>query len=270
MGTGLACLDAGERSAFRARTHRPPATLREPVCIGETVVGSVDPSLPDRLVAVAPWPSRVCRSPSAGGVCWQLVGDPAESLRQLGLAARAAGLVPRWHDEPLAVRDPAGQCLALVERGLTRLLGMPMQSVHLVGLTQGRQVWVQQRALHKAEGPGLWDTLMGGTVAHAESAESALVRELWEEAGLKVHQLEGLRHHGRIRVARPSGDHEGLGYAIDDIDCYTAHLADGLAPVNRDGEVIRFERLSPDDLLAWWREGRFTLEASAVLLHTHA
>jgi hypothetical protein len=39
---------------------------------------------------------------------------------------------------------------------------------------------VQQRALDKANDPGLWDTLMGGMVSAADTVATALARETWE------------------------------------------------------------------------------------------
>ena len=69
-----------------------------------------------------------------------------------------------------------------VERGAVRPLGIATQAVHLVGHAADGRIWVQQRALNKANDPGLWDTLMGGMVSAADTVATALVRETWEEA----------------------------------------------------------------------------------------
>jgi len=178
----------------------------------------------------------------------------AATLRGLGLAAR-------WRDEPLAVVDAQGRVHAEVERAVVRVLGLATAAVHLTGATADGRVWVQQRADDKATDPSLWDTLMGGQIAAGETVETALARETWEEAGLDLATLHGVRRLDPIFLRRPVEE----GYLVERLDVYEAVVPDGVEPENRDGEVQRFACLDRAMLDAWLAEGRFTLEAGLIL-----
>ncbi len=197
-----------------------------------------------------------------------------------GLRNRHIGHVAHyWRGEQLAVQGPDGSPAGTVERGAVRPLGIATRAVHLVGLCGGAKpgVWVQQRAFNKANDPGQWDTLMGGMIAASDTLEQALHRETQEEAGLDVGALQGVAHGGRVRICRPTDDDAapgstpaihwpGLGYMVEDIDWFSATVPDGLAPVNQDGEVEKFELLAPDELVTRLQNNEFTLEASMILV----
>lgn len=282
---------AAWRQAVWQQAHQAPTQPRLPLCAGPNTIGSVAPALLERLAArgVPLHSLGLHHQRGAQGESWQLLGPLTPTLAQLALALQAAGLVRHWHGEALAVRDAAGGCIGAVERGITRLLGLPTQGVHLVGVvlsdTEGPSrvsTWVQQRSAHKAEFPARWDTLMGGTVALGETSETTWPRELWEEAGLHPSDLHALQHRGRIRVAHPvahghghdgdddngdNGDNgDGLSYSVEHLDCYLAQLAPSTLPHNQDGEVQRFELLPPQALAERMAQGGFTPEAVGVLL----
>ncbi|MDZ4187352.1 MAG: NUDIX domain-containing protein [Hydrogenophaga sp.] len=269
------------RQAVWNLANQPPTQPRLPLCAGKNTLGSVVPALLERLATrgVPLHSLGLQHQRSTQGESWQLLGPVTPTLAQLALALQAAGLVRHWHGEALAVQDAAGVCIGAVERGIARLLGMPTQGVHLVGVVLGDtegpsrvNTWVQHRSARKAEFPSRWDTLMGGTVALGETPETTWPRELWEEAGLHPSDLHALQHHGRIRVAHPvghgndDGDSEGLSYSVEHLDCYLAQLAPGTTPHNQDGEVQCFERLPPPALAERMASGGFTPEASCVLL----
>ena len=56
-----------------------------------------------------------------------------------------------------------------------------------------------------------------------------------------------------------------LGIPIEKVNKITSLVPDVLQPVNQDGEVQRFERLTLSALEDWLVQGRFTPEASLVL-----
>ncbi len=272
---------AAWRQAVWQQAHQAPTQPRLPLCAGHNRIGSVAPALLDRLAArgVPLHSLGLHHQHGAQGETWQLSGPLTPTLAQLALALQAAGLVRHWHGEALAVQDAAGGCIGAVERGITRLLGLPTQGVHLVGVVLGASgvsTWVQQRSAHKAEFPARWDTLMGGTVALGETPETTWPRELWEEAGLHPTDLHALQHRGRIRVAHPvahgsngdndDGGDDDLSYSVEHLDCYLAQLAPGTTPHNQAGEVQCFERLTPPALAERMASGGFTPEATGVLL----
>jgi 8-oxo-dGTP pyrophosphatase MutT (NUDIX family) len=241
---------------LRERADRPPALWRVPLATHDgRVIGSLEPALAARLGAAG---LPIARAGQGWGVAAPLDASLAAIARWL----HANALGGRWRDELLAVVDDGGAVVGAIERAAVRPLGIATHAVHLVGRTDDGRVWVQQRALDKATDPGLWDTLMGGLVSAEESVEATLARETWEEAGLHVEALRGLEPHGRIAVRRPVAD----GYMVEFVDVFSAIVPEDLAPVNQDGEVERFEALSPQALAARLRDDAFTLEAALVLL----
>lgn len=243
----------------RAAAAAPPRGPREPLHLDvdgrAVIVGSIEPATANRIVA-ARLPLR-----RAGGA-WQVDAPAVPSLAAIAAWLRDAGLAGRWRDEPLAVVDSEERAVATVERSVVRVLGLVTYAVHLVGFaTDGKRVWVQQRAFDKATDPGLWDTLMGGQVGAGETVETALVRETAEEAGLDVAALLDLEQGERLTIRRPVAE----GYMVEHLDVFRARLPDGVVPCNRDGEVERFECLCARELEARLARGDFTLEATLIL-----
>ena len=243
---------------LHAAAQRPPARPRVPLWWQQATIGSVEPALCERV------PSGLLhREQRSGEAGVALHGDLTATLAQLADALRSAGIAHAWRDEQLAVTDAAGQVHGSVERAVVRPLGIATRAVHLIGLAPDGWHWVQQRSLTKPNDPGLWDTLMGGMVPACDGLQEALERETWEEAGLRLAQLQDLVHGGVVRLARPTGD-GGLGYVVETIDWWRCVVPEGVVPVNQDGEVAQFCRVEPADLVAALVGGAFTLEAALV------
>jgi len=239
-----------------------PRQRREPLVAAGGVIGSLEPTVLDGLdldgVLVPDGPGQAR--------AWRLLGDVSTALEQLAEALRAAGRVPRWRDELLAVIDAQGRRLGVVERGVTRQLGLATQAVHLVGEDAAGRFWVQQRAFDKPNDPGRWDTLMGGMVPASDSLEQALARETWEEAGLHLEQLRHLRATGHHVFRRPSSEEPG-GYIVERIDWYRAQVPEGVEPINQDGEVAQFACLTRAALCEGLARGDYTWAAQAIHAH---
>lgn len=257
-------VDPGWLAALRAGADQPPLRARVPLRAGSAVIGSVEPAF---LRPVAGLQGRdggvLLRDEGPGG--WVLQGDPTAGLALLAGAMREAGLAHAWRNEQLAVPDAHGQVVATVERAVVRGLGVRTRAVHLVGLAPDGRVWLQQRSFTKANDPGLWDTLMGGMISAADSLETALARETWEEAGLVLEQLADLAWGGRISIRRPSADGGGAAYVVEDIDWFRCVVPAGMEPVNQDGEVEGFRLETPEDIAVRLADGAFTPEAALIL-----
>lgn len=259
--------DAGWLKALRAGAVVQPLRPRVPLWAGESVIGSVEPALlndkalHEMLDVVEPLLQQE-HPPELG---WRVLGDVSTSLNQLARALYGAGLAGEWRSEQLAVHDQFDHLKGTVERAAVRPLGIATAAVHLAGQTPDGRHWVQQRSLKKSNDPGLWDTLMGGMVSSADTVESALARETWEEAGLKIQALQDIRHGGRITTRRPCADGRGTGYVIEDIDWYCCTVPGSVVPVNQDGEVAQFRLMDVDELLAALQRGQFTTEAALIL-----
>jgi len=255
------------------RAAQPPVAPRRALWlkgVATSPVGSIEPALAERIRAAGlPLRRRSANTTAAaagsGAVeeadAVVLLGPPDKALAAVARWLHAQGLSARWRDELLPVTDEHGARHAVIERAAVRPLGIATFAVHLIGLTPRGDVWVQQRAFDKATDPGQWDTLVGGLVAADETTATALARETWEEAGLRVADLHALRAADRITVRRPVSE----GYMVEHIDVFEAVVPDGVVPVNQDGEVERFECLAPEALAGQLAEGRFTLEAGLML-----
>jgi 8-oxo-dGTP pyrophosphatase MutT (NUDIX family) len=180
-------------------------------------------------------------------------------------ALRDAGRSGPWRNEQLAVQAVDGSRIGTVERGAVRVLGIATLAVHLVGVAPDGRLWVQQRAANKANYPLHWDTLMGGMVSAQDSLEQALARETWEEAGLQIDDLQGLRHGGVLRFRQPDSDGgDDLGYMYEDIHWYAATVPEGTEPHNQDGEVAQFALWQAGEVQQQLAQARFTPEAALV------
>ncbi|WP_127996606.1 NUDIX hydrolase [Piscinibacter defluvii] len=248
-------MNAAWLERLRARADQPPLRPRVPLRLASAVIGSVEPGLGDQLAAAG-------LPVAATGDAVVLQGEADASLARIARWLHEHGLASRWRDELLAVTDDTGRVQAAVERAAVRPLGITTFAVHLVGRDPAGRWWLQQRALDKATDPGRWDTLMGGLVADRESLQQTLERETWEEAGLRLADLEELREHGALTVRRPVAE----GYMVERMAVYSARVPAHLVPENQDGEVERFECVDEPTLRARLAADAFTLEAALVLL----
>ena len=242
--------------------RRPPLQPRQVLLCAGRPVGSLEPAVAQLLAG-----QGLLR---AAGEAWSVTGtsgEPGDSgaWDTLAHALRDAGLLGAWRDELLPVSTDQGDQVGLIERAAVRALGLSTTAVHLTAQAPDGRTWVQQRALNKANDPGLWDTLMGGMVSAADTLAQALERETWEEAGLRLDQLRGLTHAGHLLISRPSGGADTVGYTVERIDWYSATLPEGLVPHNRDGEVERFDCVPAGALRADITAACYTLEAALIL-----
>ncbi len=254
-------------AALRGRADQPPVVARLPLWWGDSIIGSVekaffDAVLPAGVIGDNGWVQPVARDGDEG---WLVNGDLTATLAQIAFALRDAGAAHAWRDEQLPVTDASGKTLGTVERAVVRQLGIATFAVHLAATSTDGRHWVQQRSLTKPNDPGLWDTLMGGMVPAGDTLHQALERETWEEAGLKLEQLEGLAYGGRIPTRRPSADGRA-GYLVEQIDWYRCTVPDAVVPSNRDGEVAQFAQMTKDELRHKLEQDEFTTEAALILV----
>jgi 8-oxo-dGTP pyrophosphatase MutT (NUDIX family) len=260
-------LDPHWLAVLRQAVDAPPSRPRLPLLAGEVQIGSVEADLFERMaVPLLSNGQAVLQQQKSGA--WQIRGELDTSLHLLAQALRQAGLAGAWRDELLAVTDASGRRVGAIERGAVRPLGLATQAVHLVGWGPGGPdsgIWVQQRAWDKASEPGLWDTLMGGMVAASDTLHSALERETWEEAGLRLDQVTDLRPGGGVNLRRPSSS-GGMAYMVEHIAWFSCNVPAGVVPLNQDGEVQQFRLLQRAELFQKLERYEFTVEAACVLV----
>lgn len=255
---------------WRQAVQQLPRAPRVPLWLGAHPVGSVDPTtwahLIPALERAGHAPDRIIRKKEHGNEFIYVVeSNFDENLSVIATALAQAGAAGAWRNELMPVRTANGTLCARVERGAVRVLGIATQAVHLVGWRSDGRLWLQQRAHTKPNDPGLWDTLMGGTVSAGETVQQTLVRETWEEAGLRLADLTGLCWGGQFTASRHVPDGGGAGYLLEDTHWYTVQVPDGLTPCNQDGEVDHFDAWLPAEVAQAMLAGRFTHEACWVL-----
>lgn len=264
-------LDPHWLQALLARAQSATHAPRLPLMLDNQRIGSVQAnlfaSLGPRLRDLVPHCLEPMTTPQ--GECWSVVGNATDALCQIAQTLRqthTASVDALWRDELLTVRDAHANTVARVERGAVRALGIATRAVHLVGSTADGRVWVQQRSWRKSTDPGQWDTLMGGMIGADETLESALERETWEEAGLRLSELQHLRRGGTVHTLMPNPQDQGAGLIDERIDWFEALLPQDQQPSNRDGEVEQFALLDRAELKTWLEQDTFTTEAALILV----
>jgi 8-oxo-dGTP pyrophosphatase MutT (NUDIX family) len=249
----------GWSAALRRRAAVPLPPPRQALRLADhdAPIGSIDRSLAERIERAG---LPLVRDAALDS--WEVSGPADAALERIARWLHANRLCSRWRDELLDVVDSHGRRLARIERAAARALGIATFAVHLVGVAPDGRWWIQQRAHDKSVDPGLWDTLMGGLVTGGESIAATLVRETDEEAGLAIADLVSVQPADRITVRRPVDD----GYMVEHIEVYEAVVPAALTPVNRDGEVERFECVSTATLVERLVADAFTLEAALILV----
>jgi 8-oxo-dGTP pyrophosphatase MutT (NUDIX family) len=196
------------------------------------------------------------------------IPDRNQALAEINRALHAQGLIKAWRDEPFVLPDPVnGATLAIIERAAARFWGTLTYGAHANGYLTGANgrpshLWIARRSPHKATDPGLFDNLIGGGVPAGQSAEEALVREGFEEAGLAPSQVARARAASVLRLQRdiPEGlQHERL-YSFD------LELPADLVPHNQDGEVAGFTLMPVAQAATLAQGGSMTVDAALVTI----
>ena len=245
-----------------ARAHDP--ATRVPFFIAGHAVGSVAHA---HVATLQRWPAWLRAAP--GRI--ELIADDAarnEALASINHTLREEGLVRAWRDESYAIVSLcSGLRLARTERAAARFWGTLTVGAHANGFVanaDGRptHLWIAQRSPHKATDPGLHDNLIGGGVADGQNPRAALVREGWEEAGLRSEQMAPARPGRVIRLCRDVPE----GLQLEDLHSFDLRLPAGTTPQNQDGEVARFDRLPVAQALALAAGDTMTVDAALVTL----
>jgi 8-oxo-dGTP pyrophosphatase MutT (NUDIX family) len=253
--------------AIAAAQARDPLA-RLPFCIDDAgralPVGSVARA---HLGALARWPAALRRSDDA----LTLVLPAAERTAffdQANRALHAAGLIVGWRDETYGVLAlGSGALLATFERAASRFWGSTTFGAHCNGYVAGADgrphwLWIARRSYHKPTDPGLLDNLIGGGVPHGQSPAETVVREGWEEAGLRPQQMAGLQPGRRLQVARDIPE----GFQLEEVSAFDLALPAGLTPRNQDGEVHSLTLMPVAQALACAAAGQMTVDAALVTL----
>jgi 8-oxo-dGTP pyrophosphatase MutT (NUDIX family) len=241
---------------------------RVPFCVQDGAwavpAGSVARS---HLQVLARWPEAL-RVDEAAVTLTLPAAERTPFFTQANARLRADGLITAWRDETFAL--PAlddGHLLATLERAASRFWGTLTLGAHCNGHVLGddgrpSHLWIARRAYSKPTDPGLLDNLIGGGVPLGQSPAASVVREGWEEAGLRPAQMAGLRPGRRLRLARPIPE----GFQREELSAFDLALPPGLVPANQDGEVHSITLMPVANALARAAAGDMTVDAALVTL----
>ncbi len=240
------------------------AVARVPFLIDSHLVGSVAVT---HLPALRAFAGLLALRDDSVALCGHMA-ERSAALAHINTALRALGLITGWRNETYAVVRPDTLApLAALERAASRFWGTLTFGAHATGYVAGAdgrpaQIWVAQRALDKPTDPGLFDNLIGGGVAAGQTAAEALLREGFEEAGLRPDQLAHALPGSVLRLARDVPE----GFQHEWLHSFDMALPPGCVPVNQDGEVAAFTLLPVADALALAAGKRMTVDAAVVTL----
>lgn len=252
--------------------HTSPADFIAWIFDGVTV-GRVSPERAQHMVALLPGCTFF-----KDQLHWQPASDPpllrSHALQGFLLQQAACKRLEGWRGEflawwlemppvPPALEVPPFLC---VERAGFRHLGMMSHAVHIHGFLPLGDVWCGRRSALKATDPGLLDNLAAGGLAAGERPLDTARRELAEEASFYLTDPRRLRWSGVIRTQRP----EPQGWHDEQLLVYTLELYESEIPINADGEVQEFLRISPSEVISRMQKGHFTADAVASLAQSLA
>ena len=89
-------------------------------------------------------------------------------------------------EEFFDVVNELDQVIGRRSRSEVHRLGLLHRAVHCLVFNRRGQVFLQKRSTKKDRQPGVWDSSASGHVDSGENYDAAMVRELWEEIGLRL------------------------------------------------------------------------------------
>lgn len=141
-----------------------------------------------------------------------------------------------------------GPYLLQIERAGVPHFGIRSYGVHMNGFVRrcdGIHMWIGRRARDKPTYPGMLDNTVAGGQPIGVGLRENLIKECDEEASIPQALAAKAIPVGAITYCAEAPD----GLKPDVQFCFDLELPDGFTPVNKDGEIERFE-LWPIDRVA--------------------
>lgn len=220
------------------------------------------------LAALTRWPEALQLDQDHGVTLTLPVAEREAFFTQANDWLHAEGLIAGWRDEPYPVLAwRSGELLAVFERAASRFWGTLTFGAHCNGYVadeagRPQALWIARRSFTKPTDPGLLDNLIGGGVPHGQSPAEAVLREGWEEAGLRPAQMQALRAGSVLRLARDIPE----GFQHEWLSVYDLALPAGVLPCNQDGEVAELRCMPIAEALALAAGEQMTVDAGLVTL----
>lgn len=194
-------------------------------------------------------------------------GARTDAMARVASSLAACGLLTQWRNEryEIGAAECGVPCFDL-ERAAVRFFGFTSRAVHLNGLVRQHDrwwMWVGRRSPAKAIDPDMYDNLMGGGVGRGIGIERTLYKEAWEEAGIPESLARNAEPAGTLFVRREVPD----GLHVETLHIYDLELPQEFQPVNQDGEVAEFRRLTLEAVAAELSgDAPYTVDAGLVAI----
>ena len=225
------------KSTFRAERFVP-------LTLGGKRIGWLRPELAARL---GEWKQVFSASPDRVKLL------KADLLAPIVELLAKEGFIPGWRNERYRIADSFE-----IERAAARPFGLTTQAVHLNGIA-GERMWLARRSPSKQIDPGMLDNLVAGGIGVGFSAQTTLVKEAWEEAGIPAELARKAVASGSVSVLREVPE----GVQSETVSIYDLELPQDFRPQNQDGEVSEFRLLTFSEV----EREVLTFEAALVAQH---
>lgn len=106
-------------------------------------------------------------------------------------------------DEIFDVVDSTDKVVGTARRGVVHARGLLHRAVHIIVVRGNNDVFVQKRSMGKDSYPGRWDSSSSGHLDSGEGYETAAVRELEEELGVRVANITEI---GSLSASEETGN----------------------------------------------------------------
>ena len=153
---------------------------------------------------------------------------------------RNDGVISGWRDELYPVGTVFNKpALFEIERAAVPLFGVPGYGVHMNGWLKKNgytYMWIAQRSMTKATGPGKLDQMVGGGQPVGMSLRDNLLKECHEEANIPYELAVSAKSVGTVsyKTVREEGLRNDILFNFD------LEVPIDFAPKNNDGEVASF------------------------------
>lgn len=197
-----------------------------------------------------------------------------EKLGQLWLKSDEF-LQHNWRNELYTVYAPTGKPYFLVERAVSCLLGVVTYGVHINGYVpalespSGKlQMWIPTRSVDKATYPSMLDNTIAGGLAHPLGIWDNVVKESYEEAGLKEDFVTAnAKPAGVISyIVLPDGPGGKVQPEVEFIYDLIFPDNEKIIPKPVDGEASGFELMELDQIKSLMEQGRFKPNCALVII----
>ena len=128
------------------------------------------------------------------------------------------------------------------------------RAVHVLVFNSRGQLFLQKRSMSKDTAKGKWDSSSSGHVDSGEDYDTCVVREVWEEIGLKLPQTP--ERILRIEACAETGNEFVWVYRCESEGPFTLHLE----------EIERGEWFTLEEISRWMAERPGDFARSFVLI----